>query len=272
MPSRKPTDWDKLWNRYRRLVPDSVRGFRYWRSQPGDAKNWDNWLRVIREIEQLDRYLARAIQTRHRDDIVWLSRALKDDEKKWMVADACRLGNNVPKHLFEGMLRAAVYESNPSRNKEFINPCIKKSGSRRVILRLLAYLELGGNFEKAGAVRALYWAWRGADCDDLVQRERDMFLTEFVRNDDLDVRRSLIPALELRSTNAFSESIRPLVKQAVKIARGSADEYIRHRVEIQLGAPPPYKPIPQRGTPTIQYNPLQRVLRALQSALRLRSR
>jgi hypothetical protein len=37
-----------------------------------------------------------------------------------------------------------------------------------------------------------------------------------------------------------------LVAQAVEIARRSEDEYIRHRVEVQLGDPRPLKALPHR--------------------------
>ena len=42
--------------------------------------------------------------------------------------------------------------------------------------------------------------------------------------------------------------LRPLVAVAIRIAREHSDEYLRHRVEVQLGAGEPYKPLPNHLT------------------------
>ena len=81
MPASKPTDWDALWDRYRELMPQVYRGFAYWGSQPGNPEHWDGWQRALKKRDLLDRDLGLAIQTRHRDDIAWLARALSDDDR-----------------------------------------------------------------------------------------------------------------------------------------------------------------------------------------------
>lgn len=52
-------------------------------------------------------------------------------------------------------------------------------------------------------------------------------------NEDLDVRRRIIPCLVLRPKPRGSKR-RELVERATRIAREHPDEYIRHRVEIQV--------------------------------------
>jgi hypothetical protein len=117
--------------------------------------------------------------------------------------------------------------------------------------------QTGTDFEKAGATNALYWAniplqylgntpafteeYATAESraarnalNDLWQRKRELFLQEFVTNSDVDVRRSLIPALDLNS-DSYPDSLRHLVTAAIQIARTHSDDYIRHRVEVQLG-------------------------------------
>jgi hypothetical protein len=42
----------------------------------------------------------------------------------------------------------------------------------------------------------------------------------------------------------YNEEIQPLIAKAISIARTHSDEYIRHRIEIQLGASGPFKAIP----------------------------
>ena len=83
------------------------------------------------------------------EDWQWLRAALDDPPKKWFVAKVFR-SQSVPKRLMAGMLRAAVYERNPSLNRDFIEPCMRSFGVRRVHEELLRYLEFGTDAEKAG--------------------------------------------------------------------------------------------------------------------------
>ncbi len=170
------------------------------------------------------------------EDWQWLISSLEDKERKWFVAEALRK-QQLPKRLFIPMLRAGILERDPSSNRNFIDPCVRSYGAPRVCAALLDYLERGNNEEKAGAASALYWAWRprpGEDMSDLQDRMRADMLREFVYNEDLQVRRRIIPQLDLKVEDD-SEELRALVRSAIEIARTHPDEYIRHRVEIQLG-------------------------------------
>jgi hypothetical protein len=147
------------------------------------------------------------------------------------------------------MLRAGVLERNPSANRVFIEPCVKSLGGRRVLEALLRYLESGTDAEKAGAASALYWAFgnpRNEELGELWERIRCRMLREFVGNPDLNVRRRIIPMLQLEP-EAYPEELRPLIQRAIEIARSHPDEYIRHRVEVQLGADVLLKAIPDTG-------------------------
>jgi hypothetical protein len=146
-------------------------------------------------------------------------------------------------------------------------------GPRRVNEYLLGVLESGDDFHKAGAVSALYWAQvsvsyrltypttsplqlRPEDADqeslavyealsDLRERKRKLFLETFVSNPNLDVRRNLIASLDL-DESAYPDTHKHLVARALQIAREHPDDYIRHRVEIQLGEVIPAFPLPPR--------------------------
>jgi hypothetical protein len=129
-------------------------------------------------------------------------------------------------------------------------------------------VENGTDVEKAGAVNALYWGGMSLsfpantqkfsvenatlesrtaylDLKDVWERKRCLFLREFVSNENVDVRRSIIPSLCLDET-AYPAEIRPLVPIAIDIARKHHDDYIRHRVEVQLGNEHLLFPLPQR--------------------------
>jgi hypothetical protein len=214
---------------------------------------WDEHYRLWSEVRrQPGQEAHRRVQAARKrvaqntpEDWHWLAASLDDPDRKWFVAQVFRF-QPLPRRLFLPMTRAGVLERNPSLNRLFIEPCVRSLGGRRVLEALLRYLEAGSNAEKAGAASALYWAGgnpRGADLAELWQRIYCQMLREFVGNEDLQVRRRIIPMLPLQP-DRYTEELRPLVARAVEVARAHPDEYIVHRVEIQLGAGGPLKAIP----------------------------
>jgi hypothetical protein len=220
--------------------------------------------------EQVVKDARRLLAQASAEDWNLLEAALHNQERKWLVAGVFSKAP-VPKRLFKAMLRAAVYEVNPSFNRSFVEPCIAAFGHRAVNETLLDYVEKGSDFEKAGAVNALDWAGMslrfGGDTreytldnatpesraaylelKDVWLRKRCLFLREFVSNENVDVRRSIIPSLALEEA-AYPDALKPLVAQAVEIARNHDDDYIRHRVEVQLGKERLLKPLPHRDAP-----------------------
>ncbi|HBE68941.1 MAG TPA: hypothetical protein DDW52_12405 [Planctomycetaceae bacterium] len=190
---------------------------------------------------------------------------LKDDVLKWFVAEIFAKGP-IPKRYFEAFMRAAIEEQNPSFNRRFVEPCIKTFGHRKVNEYLLDVVETSASSEVAGAVAALYWAnmsisfsgevpeytleyateeSRSAflELSDVWKRKQRLFLETFLRNEDVDVRRQIIPSLKLKNV---SEPNSELAERVISIARSHSDEYIRHRVEVQLGNEHLLKPIPDR--------------------------
>lgn len=228
------------------------------------------WYAVVRLAEPRRAEARRRFATASEPERQWVEQALTDDTRKWLAAAVLEAVGNVPNRFFDAMLRAGVYEGNPSFNRTFIRPCVETYGQRRVIETLLGYLEHGGDREKAGAASALYWAnpplaFRGnvpaltpehatpesraryEALADLRSRERALFLREFVRNSNIDVRRRIIPRLNL-DPNAYPPDLRPLVAEAIRIARAHPDEYIRHRLGAQLGAERVLSPLPPMGS------------------------
>ena len=168
---------------------------------------------------------------------------------------AIRLGlrarETLPDQFFDALIRAGIYDPNPSRSAHVIKPAIAAFGCLRVQTALLDYLRSGTSAERAGAARAWYWAsaaWRWnrggwwthekpADPDgSLAALRRAWFeaaLREFVANEDIDVRCSILPGLPL-STGRYPADLHGLVDEAISIARAHPHEYVRHRVEIQV--------------------------------------
>ncbi|MEY9990404.1 hypothetical protein ABIE67_002436 [Streptomyces sp. V4I8] len=165
---------------------------------------------------------------------------------------ALRDVETLPEQLFDPLLRTAVLDPDPSHNRLFVEAAVTVFGRRRVQSALIEYVRTGTDFERAGAARAWYWAraalrFRGgqtlvptpeskAEADavaDLRAVWHEATLREFVRNEDLDVRRCVLPGLPLNPRH-YPAGLHDLVAEAVHIARTHPDEYLRHRVEHQL--------------------------------------
>ncbi|MEU5941154.1 hypothetical protein ABZ807_18615 [Micromonospora sp. NPDC047548] len=157
----------------------------------------------------------------------------------------------MPDEWFEPLIRAAVYEPDPSFNRQLVEPAIAAFGRRRVQVALLDYLDTGAPADAAGAARAWYWTSIGVRylpgtttmtpesaaeyeaVSDLRERYRLTALRRFLADDDLDLRRCILPGLTL-DPQMYPNQMRDQVAQAVQIARTSNDDYLRHRVEIQV--------------------------------------
>ncbi|MFF2518127.1 hypothetical protein [Streptomyces sp. NPDC058086] len=180
------------------------------------------------------------------------------DERQWRhqvrgaLREACRQELVLSEASFGVLMKAAVYDPDPSFNRQFVEPALNAFGYRRVRSALLDYLRTGTNQERAGAARAWYRSAlplrlsKGraegsdiggqAEVDDrsvMVGEWYEAALREFVRNEHLDVRRCILPGLPLRKS-AYPPELHDLVEAAVMIARSHPDEYIRHRVEHQV--------------------------------------
>ncbi len=169
------------------------------------------------------------------------------------LREACREGIELPNTAFDALIAAAVHDPDPSFNRQFLEPALNAFGRRRVQSALLGCLRAGPDVERAGAARAWYWsalpprmplvrAENPAGCrvteaddeSDVVTDWNKAALREFVDNEHLDVRRCILPGLPLRKS-AYPPELHDLVSAAVATARSHPDEYIRHRVEHQVG-------------------------------------
>jgi hypothetical protein len=150
---------------------------------------------------------------------------------------------DLPQEFFAPLLDAAVHDPAPSFNRQFVEPLLRGFGRRRVQLALLDRLRTGTDRERAGAARAWYWTGLpsrrpGGETEsertaDVVAAWHEAVLREFVADDHLDVRRCIRPGLPHRPA-AYPPHLHALVDTAVEIARAHRDDYVRHRVEVQV--------------------------------------
>lgn len=165
---------------------------------------------------------------------------------RFAIRTGLRTRDTLAEPFFDALINAGVYDPNPSANAQFIRPAITSFGRQRVQTALLGFLRHGTNPERAGAARAWYWTGASqkyvennqAEWDGLANLRaewREAALREFISNEDIDVRRCILPGLPL-STVRYPADQHALVAQAIRIARTHPDEYLRHRVEIQIHA------------------------------------
>jgi hypothetical protein len=212
----------------------------------GNASRW-------RELEaDLQRDFAHSQLSE--SDVDWLTGALTDSNGKWFVEFVLRHSPRlVAAPLFHPLIQAAVYERNPSSNRAFVEPCVRSTGWQRTAQALLVYVRDGTDFEKTGAVNALYHVFHYASSPDLYLEDRvpdpaesegespaatgarahRVLLEEFVRNPDVDVRRSIVTWL--RDASDYPPDLQGPAQEARRIALSHPDEYIRERAKIKWG-------------------------------------
>lgn len=194
------------------------------------------------------------------DDKVWLSESLNDEMRKFFTAAIFGESGKLPEELYEPMLRAAVYEPSPLKAQAFVEPCVKSFGVKRVHNTLMDYLGSGSNYEKTGAVNALHWcvqATHGVHQETVGQSQPDgellklqeiqrrLYMKTFIENADIDLRRALISHMALDQL-APTVTTQELIDKVVKIARTHPDQYIRSRLDVQLGRAHSQYPLPPR--------------------------
>jgi hypothetical protein len=92
------------------------------------------------------------------NDISTLKSLLVDNDKKWFVAHLLDNLNTFPIDLLEPMLIAAVNETDPSFNNDFIKPCRRVFHYVDIQKILLNIFRNGDTSKKIGVLKALYWA------------------------------------------------------------------------------------------------------------------
>lgn len=86
--------------------------------------------------------------------------------------------------------------------------------------------------EERARAQAAFQRMFDEELADLRAAFASAMLTTFIENQDLDVRRSLIPGLSFDASR-YPDAARPLIVIAHAIARNHPDDYIRHRVELK---------------------------------------
>jgi len=150
------------------------------------------------------------------DDLEWLSSALRDNRKRWFVANLALRAGTVPEPLFEPMLMAAVHAREPSFGPRFfVAPCSRVFGSGRVIEYLVSVAEGSLNPEAVlGALEAMY---PSKDAQQILERRKTFLLEAFVADDASKYFRGRIPVWLRFDPREFPETHTELVARAREI-------------------------------------------------------
>lgn len=198
--------------------------------------------------EHLDRLLkdARSAMQGSNEDWVWCRESLEHSKKRWFVARLFAK-SPVPGRLLSSMIEAAIDVDNPSTNRHFIEPCVRSLGALYVLKALHKVLEGQSAIKQTGALDALYWVNTNPRQEDLSEERgllRKITIKLFLETDYVPLQRSIISKLY-----PHSEDEDPRFSLVVEMARNHEDEYIRHRIEVQLGlSDGPLQILPLRNT------------------------
>ena len=193
----------------------------------------------------------------------WFIGALADDEKKWFAAGLLDVHPDSCRGLERDLLRAAMVEENPSLNKAFVRP-LRTVLSGGEALRILMELADSDSSLVGGAARAAYWSpylKRSNDRSAYVDFN-SWRLRRFVEEHDAFTLRSLLAGLSFAEGDLSADAL-PLRGAAISKARSHQDEYVGHRITIQLGeSAGPYLPlINERPDPKTVFERLAKRIR-----------
>jgi len=165
----------------------------------------------------------------------WFRDALRDSNRKWFAAALLSQKSDVVGPLLHDLLRAAMVEPDPSLCRSFVKPLAATSWEE-VVSTMVEIADSGTAVERAGFGRALYWlkAELAEAPADAIVILNSWAMREFVRTDDVVTQRCLISGLQFEP-EYLDETARSIRDSAVNKARASTDEYVRHRLAIQLG-------------------------------------
>lgn len=209
-----------------------------------NTKNFNQRLKIEGQAGTL-------LENRKLKDVYWHVKVLEQQSEEYrmrqlFIINSLRKNNQIPKSFFLPLIHASIYECNPSLNRYFIEPCIRCYGSYRVNSELInRYMENGTNEEKAGLARIVYWSLRSAEgenIEELINKLNCWFLTEFVNNQNINVRHCIIPNLQLEAW-VYPQELHSLIPTAINIGLSHSDKYIHHRIKIQLGYSSSYMPL-----------------------------
>jgi hypothetical protein len=90
------------------------------------------------------------------EDLRWFTNALENEQCKWFSLFLIAEAKSLPDVLLPALVRAAIYETNPSLNEHFLAVACR-FGHCRVAEGLFEYAQYGTEFEKEAALYAFYW-------------------------------------------------------------------------------------------------------------------
>lgn len=166
----------------------------------------------------------------------WFQNALRRPDRKWTAVALLELNRDAAGYLVRDLLEAAVYELNPSYNRSFVELLTNHITAPQAVEALLSIGDAGGDLAYGGVARAAYWVWIDLPSPkrEAAVRLNSWMLSKFIESNAVVAQRCLIAGIRFEESK-LTEEARKLRAEAIRKARSHTDEYIRHRLQINLG-------------------------------------
>jgi hypothetical protein len=174
------------------------------------------------------------------NDISVLKSFLVDNVKKWFVAHLLDNLDTFPSDLLKPMLIAAIDESDPSFNNEFVKPCRRVFDYVDIQNILLDIFNIGDNSQKIGVLKVLYWA-RPTVYEITVhegnkiykQQGYDTFFWDYELNsfdDDFKVDQKVFEQESPRQEAVYIEQVKTILSEFYK----TTDMELKYQIALRL--------------------------------------
>lgn len=141
------------------------------------------------------------------------------------------------------LLELGIREEDPSSNRVFIRPALRRLGLARVLERLLESWGTADDGRRAGILDALYWVQadgkpqseeEAATAREVLDQIKRSVAEAFVMGGDVSMMRSAIAKISLWQERESNPSLLLLYKACYKVATSHSDEYVRHRADLMV--------------------------------------
>lgn len=173
-------------------------------------------------------------------DISTLIYFLLDNDKKWFVAHLLDNLDVFPIDLLQPMLLAAVNESDPSFNNEFVKPCRRVFDYVDIQNILLDTFRNGDKATKIGVLKVLYWARPTVHSMTVHDRNKiykqqgyDTFFWDYELNsfnDDFKVDQKVFEQESPRQDAIYIEQVKTILKEFYN----TTDIDLKYQIALRL--------------------------------------
>lgn len=118
-----------------------------------DIRNWDSGL-----FEEAKRSIKASFSILSKQELDWIRDVLETQNGRLFIGYLFYDSEDVPESLLNALLLGAARIPDPSTNRYLVEPCVRTFGHKIVLEKLSEIFKDCSDKEKAGIIRAFYWA------------------------------------------------------------------------------------------------------------------